>query len=368
MKIIVPTLLASAVLAATAGAGLAVADDNPCRQPDQGLIPVVRDQPPYPHAARAFCLEGWFRAAFVVQKDGSVRDVRVLDGQPEGAFDSASQAIYAWQFIPACRDGQAIDRRATQTIEFELDPEIRQNCPADLDEATQALLVDLGATYAELAMHMLYQLDTPLPASLTDPSPPRHSGDLAEVEAFHGRAIERIVESRQAGIEQLRATGIHTLFDARRFYRDRDLEEAAGILERLQEFNADRMESQQQLQSQLHLDLAELRARTDLPDQVLNLLVGPFLGDPEREQHADITWQRMNDLTLVRLEQLVGFVHQTRGLWQAEGSDIRFSSVEDQRHFDATLQAIESLQREALSEQQRLLQGFWGYFRTGQRR
>jgi TonB family protein len=362
MKIIVPTLLASAVLAATAGAGLAVADDNPCRQPDQGLNPVVRDQPPYPHAARTFCLEGWFRTEFVVQKDGSVRDVRVIDGQPTGAFDLASQAIYNWQFVPACRDGQAIDRRATQVVEFELDPDIRQNCPSDLDEDTRALLEELGASYAELAKHLLHRPNDPLPTHLTNPPPPRHSGDLGEVEAFHDRAIERITRSRQAGIEQLRATDIHALFDASRFYLDRSLEETAGILERLQEFNAERMESLQQLQAQLHLDRAELEARTSFPDQFFNLLIGPLLEDPEREQHAGIAWQRMNDLTLVRLEQLVGFLHQTRGLWQAEGSDFRFTNSEDQRHFDTTLKAIQRLQLEALSEQQRLLQGIWDYF------
>jgi protein TonB len=46
----------------------------------------------------------------------------VIDSQPPRVFDrEAIRAILRWKFKPRVVDGQAVERQATQTIDFTLD-------------------------------------------------------------------------------------------------------------------------------------------------------------------------------------------------------------------------------------------------------
>jgi len=57
----------------------------------------------------------------VVNADGSVRDVEVLESAPPGAFDRAAMDCLAqWVFEPAIYDGAPVATRAHQRIRFEL--------------------------------------------------------------------------------------------------------------------------------------------------------------------------------------------------------------------------------------------------------
>ncbi|MEN7341522.1 MAG: energy transducer TonB [Pseudomonadota bacterium] len=90
--------------------------------PKEGdVIPIVMIQPQYPREALLDGTEGWVKLGFTIEADGSVSDVEVLEAEPRRLFDrSARQAMYKWKFKPRVVDGQAIARRASYTLNFNL--------------------------------------------------------------------------------------------------------------------------------------------------------------------------------------------------------------------------------------------------------
>jgi protein TonB len=77
--------------------------------------------PQYPSAAEAANTSGWVDLEFTVSRQGSVRDVAVVDAQPRGTFDAAARAAVAqWHYRPYLQDGTATERRARVRIRFAL--------------------------------------------------------------------------------------------------------------------------------------------------------------------------------------------------------------------------------------------------------
>ncbi len=75
----------------------------------------------YPKRALNFCLEGWVILDYVVQADGRVKDVKILESQPQGVFDEAAVRTYRlWTFTPRTRNGVPVSERRQQRMEFEL--------------------------------------------------------------------------------------------------------------------------------------------------------------------------------------------------------------------------------------------------------
>lgn len=89
----------------------------------QSLTPVHQTPPRYPRRARMEGVSGWVRLEFVVQEDGTVRDVRVVEAEPaRGIFDQeAVRALSRWRFHPQMKDGRAVPALATITIQFNLE-------------------------------------------------------------------------------------------------------------------------------------------------------------------------------------------------------------------------------------------------------
>lgn len=86
------------------------------------VVPLVRINPQYPRDAQMNMIEGYVEIEFTITETGSVRDPRVIDSKPPRVFDrEAIRAILRWKFKPRVIDGTAVARRATQTIEFNLD-------------------------------------------------------------------------------------------------------------------------------------------------------------------------------------------------------------------------------------------------------
>ena len=85
-------------------------------------MPIVRISPRYPRQARLNGTEGWVQIEFTITADGRVIDPVVVGANPRGVFDRAAiQAIIRWKFKPRYVDGQAITRRASQIIDFQLE-------------------------------------------------------------------------------------------------------------------------------------------------------------------------------------------------------------------------------------------------------
>lgn len=86
------------------------------------VIPIVVIRPMYPRDAAMQGLEGWVKVEFTITEVGTVKDPRVVDADPPRVFNrEALRAILKWKFKPRVVDGVAVERPATQIIEFNLD-------------------------------------------------------------------------------------------------------------------------------------------------------------------------------------------------------------------------------------------------------
>lgn len=73
--------------------------------------PVERVAPKYPVSAAKRGQSGWVQMSFVVDEEGKVKDVAVLDHSGPNSFIGAAQeAVKKWQYSPAKVDGKAIEQ------------------------------------------------------------------------------------------------------------------------------------------------------------------------------------------------------------------------------------------------------------------
>ena len=76
----------------------------------------------YPYRAALDHIEGHVTISFVVQADGSVSDVAVVESQPKGVFDDpALSAIKLWRFEPAVKECRPVAQTAVQRMDFRLE-------------------------------------------------------------------------------------------------------------------------------------------------------------------------------------------------------------------------------------------------------
>jgi len=86
------------------------------------IIPIVVIRPLYPREAAMAGTEGWVKVEFTITAVGTVENPRVIDAWPPRIFNrEAIRAILKWKFKPRVVDGVAVERQATQVIDFTLD-------------------------------------------------------------------------------------------------------------------------------------------------------------------------------------------------------------------------------------------------------
>lgn len=75
----------------------------------------------YPPSAKKNGVRGYVVLSVLVEEDGSVKQVQVLESNPAGIFDSAAlQGIRSWHFEPAKYKGDIVKVWAKQKIRFDL--------------------------------------------------------------------------------------------------------------------------------------------------------------------------------------------------------------------------------------------------------
>jgi TonB family protein len=92
-------------------------------RPGSGVLPprLLREvKATYTEEARRRNLEGDVVLEIVVRRDGSVSDVRLLNGLPSGLNERAIAAVRQWRFAPATRLGQPVDVVVEVSVEFKL--------------------------------------------------------------------------------------------------------------------------------------------------------------------------------------------------------------------------------------------------------
>jgi protein TonB len=92
-------------------------------RPGSGITPpqILREvKADYTEDARRRGIEGEVVLEIVVRRDGTVGDVKMLNGLPAGLNDRAIAAVRQWRFSPARRLGQAVDVIVEVAVEFKL--------------------------------------------------------------------------------------------------------------------------------------------------------------------------------------------------------------------------------------------------------
>jgi periplasmic protein TonB len=74
----------------------------------------------YTEDARQRGVHGDVVLEIVVRRDGSVGDVKILQGLPSGLNERAVQAVRQWRFSPATRQGAPVDVIVEVSVEFKL--------------------------------------------------------------------------------------------------------------------------------------------------------------------------------------------------------------------------------------------------------
>ena len=84
--------------------------------------PTEQAAPSFPARARSLGLSGWVTLSFVVDVDGSVQDVHVVESDPPDTFDDAAiEVARTWRFEPGRDEGNPVAVRVRQTLRFSLE-------------------------------------------------------------------------------------------------------------------------------------------------------------------------------------------------------------------------------------------------------
>jgi protein TonB len=111
--------LADATEALVGDMGGAVMDEG---QVQEAPVATSRTPPSFPARARSLGQSGHVTLAFVVDVDGSVQDVSVVESDPPGVFDDAAiEAVRQWEFQPGQHEGMPVAVRVRQTLSFQLE-------------------------------------------------------------------------------------------------------------------------------------------------------------------------------------------------------------------------------------------------------
>ncbi|MFO1393843.1 MAG: TonB family protein [Steroidobacteraceae bacterium] len=90
--------------------------------PTDELGRIHATDPVYPADALRNHVEGWVELSFTITETGSVRDVEVVDSQPQGVFDTAAtEAVEGWRFRPRLANGQPVAHRSYVTLRFNVE-------------------------------------------------------------------------------------------------------------------------------------------------------------------------------------------------------------------------------------------------------
>ena len=80
---------------------------------------IKKVSPEYPKKARKQHVEGTVRLHTIIAKDGSVKNLEVVSGDPL-LVDAALKAVRKWRYEPTLLDGQPVEVDTTIDVKFAL--------------------------------------------------------------------------------------------------------------------------------------------------------------------------------------------------------------------------------------------------------
>jgi periplasmic protein TonB len=90
-------------------------------QTDNEIIALLKIPPNYPKRAIRLGIEGEVNLELHINAEGHVQRATIINAKPPNLFNSAAlRSIKQWRFKPKIVNGNAVPRKASQTIEFRL--------------------------------------------------------------------------------------------------------------------------------------------------------------------------------------------------------------------------------------------------------
>lgn len=87
---------------------------------DEAPSPIKRSAMEYPKAAKKMNISGYVLLNLLINKEGDVESVKVLEAEPVGIFeDTAVEGVKSWKFKPATYKQEAVKVWAKQKIRFD---------------------------------------------------------------------------------------------------------------------------------------------------------------------------------------------------------------------------------------------------------
>jgi TonB family protein len=80
-----------------------------------------KPEPKYTEPARHAHVTGVVVVEAIINKQGSVEDVKVLKGLPMGLSEEAVEAVRKWRFRPGTLNGEPVDVIFDLTVNFKMD-------------------------------------------------------------------------------------------------------------------------------------------------------------------------------------------------------------------------------------------------------
>lgn len=87
---------------------------------DQRPRPTSQPMPKYPRALQRKKISGSVQMRFVVDENGRVRDIEVLDASHKEFADAAVDALERWKFEPGTKNGNKVRTRTQITLPFNI--------------------------------------------------------------------------------------------------------------------------------------------------------------------------------------------------------------------------------------------------------
>lgn len=337
-------------------------DGADCSDGDRDVRALSRQQPYYPHSALLFCISGQVKVRFTIDAQGKPNNIRVVESEPKGVFDRATrQTIERWRFTPACREGEPAAREAVQTIEFRLPGDFREDCAEtaeQVDEATAKLLGDIGARYALLAQYWRTGGNwSEIKSTITAPFD-AFEGDLERVAAFHRRALETIPPTGRGNDLNRLYSSLFSALQPYALRQDDSLETAREWMDHYRLAVDDRIEETRESYNALAADYRRLERETDLDENVLRLLVVPFVGNPEIPFEEAVEPTRK---ALDHFESIVEFLESNRDQWRITGNAIQFEQQEAEDTWLALWDELTEYQNSLRDQRRDMLRSFQDY-------
>ena len=89
---------------------------------DSPLTPLVKIPPMYPIRAKRMNIEGWVTVSFLVNSNGTVSQIEILEAEPSDIFNnSVMKCVQKWKFKPGTVEGVPVNTRVETTIRFEME-------------------------------------------------------------------------------------------------------------------------------------------------------------------------------------------------------------------------------------------------------